>query len=851
MRAVDKFRDWFGDLPYTDPIKKRLAPVLQGFYTALIAALLLAIVLAFILLGTSWLTPSNLVATALFILATVGGLRLLRRGYLNWALGLIIVTLMLNEARSLAASGFLQSQQTLLNTIFPLTLAAFLLGRRALIFTALVNFIIIAVIALQQHAALLAANPAANPQTVTRLVGFALTIALFSILLDLFTNVLRSALTASIQREGELEKEIVTRKQIEKTLAQQREQYRVTLASIGDAVIATDTTGQVMFSNEIAAELTGWPPDEAIGRPLHQVFPIMNEYTLEPVENPLTRVLSDGVVVGLANHTVLMRRDGTYVPIADSGAPIRDENGPVIGAVLVFRDVTEERRAENELRESEERFRVLADNAPVLIWLAGIDGRRYYFNKQWFLFTGRTGEQEAGFGWTEIIHPDDHDRFMEIYTAAFERREPFSLEYRLRRSDGEYRWIIVKGDPRFSAGGDFIGFIGTCMDIHERIEAEKRAELLQTLTAALSSALTVEEVARMVVEEGFSLLDVHLGVVALVDKGDKTIEIVGQHNVPDALLAPYQPLKIDEATPLNDAIRAHEAVWIENLDDYQRQYPQLAGRALAASTQTQSIASLPLIVNKRTIGGLSLSFRRPQRWDDERRAFMLALAGQCAQAMERAQLHHQSQLAAALEERQRLARELHDAVSQTLFSATIIGESLPNLMERNPERAAEQLGQIVTLNRAAMSEMRTLLLELRPEAILKNSLAALLGHLVDAAKGRKSLRAQLNVDAADDPLPSNVHIAFYRIAQETINNILKHSGATQISVDLDAQPDHVYLHIADNGRGFDRGAITAGLGLDNMRERAASIGAILDILSEVDKGTQVTVRWEGEKTADV
>src|ERR671933_2596814 len=122
-------------------------------------------------------------------------------------------------------------------------------------------------------------------------------------------------------------------------LYESREWFRTTLASIGDAVLATDSQGRVTFLNPVAASLTGWPEAEAFGHDITEVFRIVNEYTRAVVENPVTRVLREGTVVGLANHTLLMARDGVERPIDDSGAPIRDATGTIQGTVLVFRDI--------------------------------------------------------------------------------------------------------------------------------------------------------------------------------------------------------------------------------------------------------------------------------------------------------------------------------------------------------------------------------------------------------------------------------------------------------------------------------------------------------------------------------
>ncbi|HEX4148188.1 MAG TPA: ATP-binding protein, partial [Pirellulales bacterium] len=136
---------------------------------------------------------------------------------------------------------------------------------------------------------------------------------------------------------------------MERKLVESQRWLYVTLNSIGDAVIATDTRGHLVFINRVAQQLTGWNAEDAIGRPMHEVFQIINEYSGQPVENPVTKVLRDGITVGLANHTLLIARDGSQRPIDDSGAPIQDEHGDVLGAVLVFRDITERRQLEKAL----------------------------------------------------------------------------------------------------------------------------------------------------------------------------------------------------------------------------------------------------------------------------------------------------------------------------------------------------------------------------------------------------------------------------------------------------------------------------------------------------------------------
>lgn len=157
---------------------------------------------------------------------------------------------------------------------------------------------------------------------------------------------------------------------------------------------------------------------------------------------------------------------------------------------------TEERNraAIDQLRESEELFSNMADTAPVMIWIAGSDKKRTYFNKRWLDFTGRRAEDELENGWTQDIHPDDSERCLEIYTSNFDAQQPFDTEYRLRRKDGEYRWVYDCGIPRFSADGVFLGYIGSCIDISERKESEVALQKANEELHQLKNQLEAENI---------------------------------------------------------------------------------------------------------------------------------------------------------------------------------------------------------------------------------------------------------------------------------------------------------------------------------------------------------------------
>ena len=257
----------------------------------------------------------------------------------------------------------------------------------------------------------------------------------------------------------------------------------------------------------------------------------------------------------------------------------------------------------------------------------------------------------------------------------------------------------------------------------------------------------------------------------------------------------------------------------------------------------RSFMHIPIKIKDQLFGVFNFNYLQPRSFSEDERRLFIALAQRAALAIENAQLYTQAQFAATIEERQRLARELHDAVTQTLFSSSLIADVLPRIWERNPEEGHRRLEELRQLTRGALAEMRTLLMELRPSALVEVDLDDLLTQLSEAFTGRSRIPVQLDVDNVVDMLP-DVKVGLYRIAQEALNNVFKHAGANQVLISLKNLHDEIKLSITDNGRGFDLSGISSEhLGLKIMNERSKEIGVQLVIESEIDTGTKITARW--------
>ncbi|MFN2199816.1 MAG: PAS domain S-box protein [Caldilineaceae bacterium] len=269
---------------------------------------------------------------------------------------------------------------------------------------------------------------------------------------------------------------------------------------------------------------------------------------------------------------------------------------------------------------------------------------------------------------------------------------------------------------------------------------------------------------------------------------------------------------------------------------------------LVSTTQQpyQAVFSVPILIKNEVYGSLALYYREPRKFSAEEIELATTFGDQTALAIENARLRTQVERAAVAEERNRIARDLHDSVTQTLFSASLIAEVLPRMWESDREESEKRLAELRQLTRGALAEMRTLLLELRPATLIEVQLRELLRQLTEATTGRTRIPIRLELQG-EGPLPPDVKIAFYHVAQEALNNVAKHAKATHVTVTFKRTQTRGQLTVTDDGRGFVIEKVTPEhLGLTIMNERAESIGARLQIESRLGHGTSVTVIWNNQ-----
>ncbi|NLD53629.1 MAG: PAS domain S-box protein, partial [Burkholderiaceae bacterium] len=292
--------------------------------------------------------------------------------------------------------------------------------------------------------------------------------------------------------------------------ARELERLMAAIEQSGETVMITDASGVIQYVNLAFERITGYTRAEALGH-----TPRMLKSGVHDAAS--YRHLWETILGGRMwkGEFVNRTKTGTLYTESVSITPVCSDAGEVVNFVAVRRDITEEKKAAAELAESEYRYRTLADSGTTLIWTSRRDKQCDWFNRPWLDFTGRTLEQELGDGWTESISPEDRDRYLGAYAAAFDRNEPFSIEFRLRHADGGYRWVVTRGTPRFDLAGSFLGYIAHSMDISDLKRAEAEREKIQEQFVQAQKMESIGRLAGGVAHDFNNMLQAILGYTDL------------------------------------------------------------------------------------------------------------------------------------------------------------------------------------------------------------------------------------------------------------------------------------------------------------------------------------------------
>ncbi|HEX8551167.1 MAG TPA: PAS domain S-box protein [Abditibacteriaceae bacterium] len=509
------------------------------------------------------------------------------------------------------------------------------------------------------------------------------------------------------------------------------------------------------------------------------------------------------------------RADGEYCWHLTRAHAMRDEKGQITMWLGSSTDIHEFKQVESELRESEERFRSMADTAPVLIWMSGLDKLCYFFNKAWFEFTGRTLEEEQGNGWADGVHPDDFEHCLHIYTTSFDAREEFDMEYRLRRSDGEYRWLLDRGAPRWNPRGDFVGYIGSCIDITDIKRTQERQSFLVAASNVIASSLDYEETLASVASMTVPNIADWCAVDLLEDSGQ----------IKRLAVAHVDPAKVQWAHEIQERYptdpEAQTGVPNVLRTGKSELYPEIPQEMLIASAKDEehlklildigftSAMVVPLVAHSRTLGALTfVTAESGRHYGQEDLSLAEDLAARAALAIDNARLYRDVQEASRLKDEflATMSHELRTPMTAILGWANLLNKrSLDDdgtshaleAIERNARSQVRLIEDLLDVSRIITGKLR---LDVRPV-----TLSAVVEAAADALRPTaetKGIRLQVLLDPQAGPVSGDPE-RLQQVVWNLLSNALKFTPkGGRVQLRLERINSHVEITVSDTGQGI-------------------------------------------------
>lgn len=551
------------------------------------------------------------------------------------------------------------------------------------------------------------------------------------------------------------------------------------------------------------------------------------------------------------------------------------EAGKVVGIVYVTTDVTERHRAEKALIESQRVLSTLISNLPGMAYRCrnDPDWTMTFVSEGSLELTGYRPEElmdNHAVSYGDLIHPEDREMVWESVQATLASGGQYQVTYRIVTSEGE-KWVWEQGRGVTSDEGKIVAIEGFATDVSERVmnerlleqrveerteEIEQRrrvAEGLRGILEALNSTRSLDEVLDYIIRQAIELLGAQAGFLFRAESGHVIFE--ASYGLPPNLAA-VQSGTVDNSSANQEFFFERHPVGITDFPAYVETALHDPEAGLTEedawwygelAKDYQSLLGAPLIVRNEVYGGLSFYYRNQRAFSKDDYELAMSLADQTALAIENARLRLQAEQAAVMAERQRLARELHDSVSQALYGIGLGARTARKLLtqatldDAGRAKLDAPLDYLLSLADAGLTEMRALIFELHPDALEKEGLVTALKRQTETLRARHKLAVEIDLCAEPD-VSLDIKEALYRITQEALNNSVKHAHAAHIGLRLRCSDATLELEVADDGVGFDPHRTYPGhLGLRSMRERVVQLGGELVIQSASGEGAVVRV----------
>ena len=534
---------------------------------------------------------------------------------------------------------------------------------------------------------------------------------------------------------------------------------------------------------------------------------------------------------------------GTSRWLETHAVPLRDARGEIAGLLAITRDVTERKKNEEALRQSERLYRAVMEQATENIYLVDAETRRIVESNPAFREVLGYSEAELQSMTLYEIVADDREAIDANVRRVLELKNPFVGERKYRRKDGSLVDVEVSASTILLDGRETLCIVAH--DITERVRAQRLLEGYVTGLSRIASEVTLdlpmEGMLNALSESAVRASTAVACAVVLVDEKADMLHLFGSHGLPEGYTSGLQAAyRTGVQSPALKTFRTRQPMLVRDIRRFLLAEPLYAPiHRFVREVLWDTTYNVPLVYRGRALGVIFFCFLPEQEPSEAERSFLKAVADQMAVAVENARLFAEARGKAALEERQKLARELHDSVSQALYGIALGAKTARTLLERDPKEVADPLDYVLSLSEAGMAEMRALIFELRPESLESEGLVAALEKQAAALRARHGIEVEA-ILCGEPEASLEAKEAVYRIAQEALHNTVKHARANKVEINMECDPGRITLEISDDGIGFDMQDDFPGhLGLRSMRERASRLGGTLEVETAPGEGTRI------------
>ncbi len=609
-----------------------------------------------------------------------------------------------------------------------------------------------------------------------------------------------------------------------------------------DAVVVVDRQGKIVLANNMTEQMFGHKVSEMVGEPIESLIP-ERFHQVHPGHRQDYFSVPNIRMMGADLNLQARRSDGSEFPVEISLSPVETASGKMVMSII--RDISDRRLTEFALEASEERFRKIFEHSNDAIYLIDPENDTIKdVNPTACRMLGYSREEFLSLDVSKI-HPNEMPQLRAFAKAVFKKGGGWTNELTCRTKEGSFLPAEISASVVELEGQDYM--IAMVRDTTERKIAEERiqreaarAESLARIAARLNTHLTLEGVLRAVCEETTRAMEAPAAAVLLLDPEKETMAPTAVYGLPEDYIGEYSPL--ERSTYDRYVERQGPMIDIPDLQLEQ----EIPNKELFERVGARTVLAASMLRKGELVGTLNVySLHKTRDFTNDEKSLLRGLADQAALAIENARLRDSAQRGAVVEERTRLARDLHDSVAQALYGVTLSAEAGERMLAAEELDSTErQLTKIRSAAEEALREMRLLIYELRPPDLASMGLVAALRTRLENVEQRSGVSSEFHVEG-DPQLDGDTEEALYRIVQEALNNALKHAQATSISVTLKSEDGIILLEVKDDGVGFDPMS-SGGLGLNGMRERVERLDGEFSVQSGDGVGTQVHVAFAAD-----